>query len=575
MYGYLDAMEARLSEDQKDMLRRIYEPTVVGVPLEVARRDVCILPDGEIRSYGRLHVKQRGEAGTMGYDRSLDGGISWTRHYAKGKMNACVYVEKANLYITACDGYDGRRGLYVLRSVIGPDDAAPEVICVSEEVYGCTFLPQISAYRDRIWFTSQKVSTGCPSFFYSDDFGLTWQRRELVFPNQFETVFPHKGVRWYKGSGSEPHVAELSADCMMMIIRTPLDCFYVAYSYDGGNQWTEPGPSGFYGTNTTAFLLRLRDGRTVAFWNNTRPLAQRNHDAMGADVGKNVRTGYGENAFTSRDAAHAAITDDGGKSWRGYREILLNPIRNRSDFRYFGGVATTADKSVHQFQAFELPFGKILAVVGQSVVAARMVIFDVNWLYEVDRREDFLTGLENVTTHTYLNSISDCHMLEVGNGHCAWNRTYSAYPVPDPEGGFGEVLYVSKHHDDRLVSDISGITWNFPAAEQGRVTVELKLVEKQVRVVLTDRWYNTCDPYAAVQSPFWFELDTADLGTGFVKLDIDFDTEAAQAIVRIGDRTLFKVQMIVPCPTGISYLLLQCATDGDSAGFYIKRMEMQ
>ena len=54
MYTYLRNLEARMSEDQKDMLRRIYEPTVVAVPLSFARRDLCILPDGEIRAYGNL-----------------------------------------------------------------------------------------------------------------------------------------------------------------------------------------------------------------------------------------------------------------------------------------------------------------------------------------------------------------------------------------------------------------------------------------------------------------------------------------------------------------------------------------
>ena len=61
MLQYLKNMEQNLSDDQKDMLKRIYEPTVVAVPLWDSRRDICILPDGEIRSYGELYEKGKKE----------------------------------------------------------------------------------------------------------------------------------------------------------------------------------------------------------------------------------------------------------------------------------------------------------------------------------------------------------------------------------------------------------------------------------------------------------------------------------------------------------------------------------
>ena len=52
MNSCLKAMEARLTDEQKEMLKAIREPVVVAVPLEDSRRDICVLPDGEIRSYG-------------------------------------------------------------------------------------------------------------------------------------------------------------------------------------------------------------------------------------------------------------------------------------------------------------------------------------------------------------------------------------------------------------------------------------------------------------------------------------------------------------------------------------------
>ena len=97
----------------------------------------------------------------------------------------------------------------------------------------------------------------------------------------------------------------------------------------------------------------------------------------------------GEDVFTNRDANHAALSLDDGKTWRGFREVLLNPIRNDSDFRTSGGKGEAVDKSVHQFQALEMPYGKILLSCGQHKYARRLILLDPKWLLETSREEDF------------------------------------------------------------------------------------------------------------------------------------------------------------------------------------------
>lgn len=573
---YLKSIENRLNDDKKDILKHIFKPVVVATPLSDSRRNVCILPDGEIRSYGKLYVERFPcyKQGKVAYLSSKDCGLSWEINYSHGKMNSCTYIENGDIYITSCDSvnnYEGAEtGLYVYRSKIGPDDPEPEVIKLCDERYIDAFLPVQSKFSSRVWFTAQH--NGGPVFFYSDDYGINWEKREIINPNKFTPVFPHKGARWCIKSGTEPQVVELSKDNLLMIIRTPMDCFYKSYSYDGGDNWTIPEPTDFYGTNTTAYMLRLSDGRIVAFWNNTKPLPQPNLKNM-PDVSERIVAGMGEYGFTNRDAAHVAISDDGGKTFKGYREVLLNPIRNNEDFRYIGGVKDSADKSVHQFQAYELPFNKVLVSIGQNIVSRRLVIFDLDWLYETSSKEDFMLGTGNVTTHTYLKSVGGCHYAEVGNGHCAFNRITSAYPVPDPEGGYGEVIKVSKSENPDLISNITGIAWNFPVSHKGRVSVNVKIEEKQARFILTDRWYNVCDPYVHVQSPFWFEIDKTDTGDGFAKVDIDYDTIAKYATVYINGEFAFNVNMTTECPVGISYIVMQCAADGDSNGFYIKSLE--
>ena len=580
---YMKAMESSLREDSRDMLRRIYEPTVVGMPLSDARRDVCILKDGEIRSYGYLYGKKAHSGdGQSAYLSSKDCGISWTKHYSKGVMNSCTYIEGADIYLGVAEKWGDEIGLFVKRSVLGPDDPSPEIIKVMDGKFRDSFLPQESAFGNRVWFTTQKIVDSGPEgpetlpvFVFSDDFGKSWNVRILQKTPPFELKYPHKGLRWCKASGAEPHATELSENEMMMIIRSPHDCFYVSYSYDGGDTWSKPEPSTFYGTNTTAYLLRLSDGRLIAFWNNTSPLPQPDYDKQVPPVHDNVRRGLGENAFTNRDAAHAAISDDCGKTFSGYREFFLNPIRSNTDFRYIGGLAMSNDKSVHQFQAYELPYGKVLVCLGQNV-SARLLIFDINWLYETSAEENFVkNALEKITTHTYLKSFSGHTAHKAGNGHCAWNRAPSAYLMPDPEGSFAEVLSISKHKDSRLYSEIGGASWNFPASKRGRVSINLKLAEKTARLILTDRWYNPCDEYASAQSPFSFELSNAELGEGYCELQLDFDTEKAIATAKINGKCLATIDAKMQIPTGISYLVMQCATDTDSEGFYVKSLAKQ
>ena len=46
--------------------------------------------------------------------------------------------------------------------------------------------------------------------------------------------------------------------------------------------------------------------------------------------------------------------------------------------------------------------------------------------------------------------------------------------------------------------------------------------------------------------------------------------EKGKAEVKINDVFLCFVKMTNDCPQGLSYLIMQCNTDGDSEGFYLK-----
>ncbi|MFR5864082.1 MAG: hypothetical protein ACLUFV_02210 [Acutalibacteraceae bacterium] len=85
---------------------------------------------------------------------------------------------------------------------------------------------------------------------------------------------------------------------------------------------------------------------------------------------------------------------------------------------------------------------KVLVQVGQHANVRRLILFDVDWLYETDRAEDFRCGLGALSTQVYLRSVSGG--FRGFTGHCAWNRTNGAVPVPDPSGDHTEALLL-KH----------------------------------------------------------------------------------------------------------------------------------
>jgi len=565
-------LEKHLTSDVSDMLEHIYEPTVVATPLSDAGRSLTLLPSGEIREYGTLYKAYWHDPnGQRAYIASHDCGVSWTLHYDHGALGACLYLPDLGIYLKSTSD---ESGTYILRSAIGPDDPAPERIKISDLHYFCQLLPQQCKDSGRIFFTAQRKredGINLPAFLYSDDGGKSFRITELPPPPRHEVAFPHKGIRWSICNGSEPCAVDLGGGKIMMLIRTSTDFFYQAFSEDGGEHFGEMMPAPFHGTNTTAFLLKLSDGRILALWNNTQPLPEEDHEAQKPPLPQSIKIGYWEDVFTNRDAAHAAISEDGGKSWIGYREILLNPIRNAEDFRYAGSRASN-DKSVHQFEAMELPMGKVLVSAGQNAASRRLLIFDLRWLYEAERKEDFIEGLKNVSTQTYLKSIAGSTMEDVGNGHCSYNRISSAVMLPDPEGGYRDYPFIGGKTDERLMHQTRGLVWNFPAARAGEVSIALRLDCASMHLTLSDRWFNPADEYAPMLSPLSFEIKKEEVKDGFFTLSVHFDTQSGWALLLLDGQQIKKEKMKDCLKAGLSYLILQCEPSEATSGIYLKEL---
>lgn len=580
MFSYINEMKKMLSAEDETFLKSIYEPTVVSVPPCDACRNMCVLPDGEIRIYGMTNKKEPDDKGILVYSSSRDCGLSWKTHLmTEGALGSAVRNPDTGRYISCYpneyrkDLYEifGKDGTWAMLSDKGPDDTDVRYVKMSDRKIHVLRPPY---YFDncRRWiiageyFYPDKTNREVV-IFYSDDDGESWTEYTLspsVPPH--ETVPPHKGARWQQYS-CEPTIARLPEGEFVMFVRTSQDNHWCYRSSDNGATWNGPYKTDFNSTATMPVFQPLSDGRIVFFWCNTRPMPELDHTKHFPPLSEDEINGVWEDFFTNRDVNHLAITEDGMKTWKGFRELFLNQVRNNADFRSVGGT-NSRDKSVHQSQMLELPYGKLLVHFGQNIISRKTVIFDINWLYEDQRSEDFRFGLCNVTTHMFVKSNAGGYRGH--SGHCAYNRTNGALLVPDPEGNFKEVLQICRIDDPRLVYQKQGVVWNFPASGKGAIEAEIKVVGSGVRFSLLDHWHNAFDEYAQNEACFSFSVENTD---GWCTVRVEYDSYKGKAEVVFGKEKI-QLESKNTAPFGLSYLHIQTlAQSEDCEGTLLRKMK--
>ena len=578
------------------LVKKIFAPLRVGTPPMDADRSMMVLPDGEIRIYGNsCHPQTRSAEEVFPVVmKSRDNGLNWQTEAVDGLTpGATVRSPWSGSWISLL-GYAGKGqrkycvepaerildlqekpGVYFFRA--DSPDGEFQVSRIFDYLH-IQRLP-LALQKYKRWLVPYQYRMENHHYIWgvllSDDDGATWRKVEAPVPPIPGVQPGHGGLRWLH-CGYEPVVAEYADGRLHALLRCSHDEHYESFSEDGGETWSEPVPSRFYAVATMPGLYRLSGGRMLAVWNNTVPLAEADHRTQYGGDDPDIINGVWEDVFTNRDALHAAISSDGGKTWHGFREILLNPARNDADFRsvffpYFDGL----DKSVHQNQILELPDGNVLVVAGQNPVCRSIVIFNPDWLLEETREEDFRHGLRQVSYHQFVKSpVGGCR--ENGVGHCSYNRRPGAALMPHPDRFDREVLLVAHHPDDRLVSSLEGVVWNFPASAAGRVTIRFRENSGSAgcRFILTDRWINPSDPIAENYALFSATLDgEGKIGSATLKKDawheLVLEWDCGTGICRVicdGDLVAEQPRQR-QTPNDVSYLHIQTIAGGaDPAG---------
>ena len=531
----------------------VFAPVKVAVQPSDAYIGLSLMDDGELRHY---NYGEQAEPGSF-YLSSRDNGITWTKINTPrdmpfadrkspltGEYIRLTNMGKQGVYCIRTDG-----GILGNRTITKVSDRASIMLKPPVFIRGGKRVV-VAAHGD----ISPK---GCYTYI-SDDDGRTWQCSNTVTSPDHKKGGYHLGTRWNHGA-VEPSVVELSDGTLWMLMRTSQDFHYQAFSHDGCLTWSESSPSPFYGTITMPTIGRLADGRLLLLWCNTTPLPEREE-----------ANGVWDDVFTNRDAVHAAISEDDGKSWIGFRELRLNPMRNSSDYATAGG---GIDRGMQQSQFVEVAPGKIIAAIGQHPLHRSILAFDVAWLYEKSRSDDFIEGLEHWSAFNYLKGIK---------GHCAYNRIEGCQTVAHSEHPGAKMLELVYSPNANLVADSRGAVWNYPALKKGKLTLNVKLPENSENtfLMLNDRWMNPCDTVAKHEAVFRLQLSRkllkiSDDKWHTITIEWNLTRENGEAAVFVdGKRRIKRIAQLHSSQHGLSYVHLLACPTAEPRPVYIDRIEV-
>ena len=299
---------------------------------------------------------------------------------------------------------------------------------------------------------------------FSDDGGHTWTQA------QTRVTAPVPSAQCY--GAVEPTAAQAPNGSLLVYFRTQTGRLWQTRSDDSGETMLPAWASPFVSSDSPPWLLRLRH----ISWGDQAPLLMvwTNCGTSFALACANPRNAV----YATRNLLHAALSLDGGATWRGFLEVYRDPL-----------MATPApahgDIGVAYSYGMEDPStGLVVFKTGQGVGRWGLVQLDPHWLATVTGR---YTDFTNQAAQRSWNNTADFGPDSAYVTSCLFYRHFGPdgpHPAPSCAGGgsgvslrrmatsaglFGLCLSM------RPPATQAAVLWNFPACAHGRLVMHVIL----------------------------------------------------------------------------------------------------
>ena len=528
---------------------QVYAPVCVG---ESPGNEATLvkLADGTLKIY---YINRPGDADKLMFISSKNGGFSWDNpriafrlpgqaYYANqvladrnGELH-CVF----HLFDKGDNGYRGRHlDLWYCRTENKQQRWTEPRKIFDGYVGSLRSLAQLKngrllmAFAKAVPERSEPPPDGTPDYgwndiisMFSDDNGTTWRFSE----NSLKIAADKPNNTRY--GGVEPALTELKDGRIWMLIRTRLGHLYESYSVDGGTSWQSPNRTNFISSDSPATTVRLSDGRIVVFWCGSQRWDDPKSYAMGG-----------------REVLHAAISDDEGKTWKGFREVLVVSASG----------SKKGDRGTSYPSAIETSDGKLAVVAGQGDAQRAVVLFDPDWLEEKSQTDDLSEGLSQFTMFGS-DSLSSFQYTPGEKRTHLWIRKSES----------------NVHHDTQAV-------WNFPMSAQGELQMEIIRTEasRGIHLALTDHFSICADTAASQNAVATFDVAQGDAyelwhrGNGKIQIKIRWNTRDQRAMLSINGIQTADVPFHRKPHFGVNYLRIGIpASIIDTSGFVLQSISV-
>jgi len=356
------------------------------------------------------------------------------------------------------------------------------------------------------------VGANVVTCYYSDDLGKTWRKSDADL-----TAPCYANFNGNNYGADEPAILELKDGRLWMLMRTQTGFLYESCSEDKGTTWTDARPSRFHCSTSPPMLARLSDGRIIVLWNNYEMPPRH----KGAGV-------YG-----GRDALHAAISEDEGKTWRGFRAVYRDPFRNDPP-------PLRCDRGTAYPTPPVMAGPKVLFLTGQGPKRRNLISFDPRWLTRTHHEDDFANGVEDWIV-----------FKAFGPAKGYWrNRVQGPAVIDHPSQPGAKVLHIRR--PDEKPPD--GAVWNFPIGSAGKLTLRIILNRGSAggHIALNDHCFNPCDDNGERAAIFRVAIKPdGQIGTGpklewgrWYRIDLDWDLSKPGCDVLVDGRRASTLELL-------------------------------